>query len=91
MKTYIDKRTDLALNIISKKLFSEGVSAKNWRCIKALYIIRHCILGKKLANYLVDNQEEIKRRIDILSQKGEHIKPEGRNKVQPNRETQLVK
>jgi len=64
----IDKKTDLALDIISKKLFSEGVSAKNWRSIKALYIISHCVLGKKLANYLVDNEEEIKRRIEVLSQ-----------------------
>ena len=61
-------RTDNVLEIISMKLFSEGVSAKNYNTTKALLLLRNCVAGRKLMSYLLNYENEIKNRLEILSQ-----------------------
>jgi len=50
------------------KLFSEGVSAKNYNTTKALLLLRNCVAGRKLMSYLLNYENEIKNRLEILSQ-----------------------
>ena len=56
------------LNIIVGKLISEGVSAKNYNTNDALMVLSHCVMPLKLQTYLVNYEEEVKMRLENLSQ-----------------------
>ena len=50
------------------KLISEGVSAKNYNTNDALMVLSHCVMPLKLQTYLVNYEEEVKMRLENLSQ-----------------------
>ena len=64
----LEMKKEEVLNIIVGKLISEGVSAKNYNTNDALMVLSHCVMPLKLQTYLVNYEEEVKMRLENLSQ-----------------------
>jgi len=61
-------KKEQVLNAIVGKLISEGVLAENYNTNEALMVLSHCVMPIKLQTYLVNCEEEVKVRLEKLSQ-----------------------
>lgn len=61
-------KKERVLNAIVGKLISEGVLAENYNTNEALMVLSHCVMPIKLQTYLVNCEEEVKVRLEKLSQ-----------------------
>lgn len=61
-------KKEQVLNAIVGKLISEGVLAENYNTNEALMVLSHCVMPIKLQAYLVNCEEEVKVRLEKLSQ-----------------------
>jgi|GEM_PF-4597896 len=61
-------KKEQVLNAIVGKLISEGVLAENYNTNEALMVLSHCVMPIKLQTYLVNCEEEVKMRLEKLSQ-----------------------
>lgn len=64
------------LDTIANKLFSEGVLAENYNTNDALMVLSHCVMPLKLQTYLVNCEDEVKMRLENMSQIKQEIATE---------------